>query len=155
MTTEVIAPLPIPEQTVIGQGSYTIPANKYALLTGNTAVGGACTSYNPSFGSAPVSVSGSANTVQNWLNAGDTISTDLALPNVTVTMPQDSNNSQTGRSNVLVNGIVFCSTYVNSVTGQGNGSGTHRHVYDGAVSWTAAIFPIPKNNLPDALKEGN
>lgn len=155
MTTEVLAPLPIPEQTIIGQGSYTVPANKYAFLTATASCGGSAGQTGQNFGSPSGSAGGTSNHNSSWLVAGDTVSISNSFPN---SSGSGSGSGQTvitsGYAFVLLNAVVFCVAYMAACSGTFNNV-IYRHFFTGSSSYTLSLFPIPKNNLPDKLKEGN
>jgi hypothetical protein len=151
MSTEINAPLAIPESVVVGTGSYTIPANKYAFVSTASTV----TFYRNGtiingFGqSSRGSISASANSNQHYLVAGNTITTSTSFPTV-----NSSNQSGGGyiygavaSAIVNVNGVNSSPSYAGCfMTASTNASIT---IFNstGTRGWSAAIFPIPKNNL--------
>ena len=152
MSTEINAPLAIPESVVVGTGSYTIPANKYAFVStastvtfyrNGTAVSGLGQNSRGS-------ISASANSNQHYLVAGNTITTSTSFPTV--------NHVNTSGSAGLFGAVASAIVNVNGVNSSpsyagcffaASGYNTTITIFNstGTRGWSAAIFPIPKNNL--------
>lgn len=171
MSTEVLAPLAIPEQVVVGSGSYTIPADRYGYLAGSCSFTGLA--YGPellnnSFNTTATFVnpdyqgSSSANNNQQWVKEGDTITVSSNFPNRTVSIGSFSGtyvggvNSLSGYYRILLNGQVFCvaSASARATTSISNGFATLKVTFDGQVGWSVSLYRIPKANLPTGLAEG-
>lgn len=141
MTTEVQQILPIPETVVVGSGSYTIPANKYAFISMSvTSARSIAWHARSSINTDNISgggASASATSNEQWITAGVTISTAQS----------------TGYCFVRLNGVSVCNSQ-SSVTNMGTGvvgAAYQTQANAQTVGWSASIFPIPKNNLPNEL----
>lgn len=174
MTTITKTILPIPEQVIVGSGSYTVPANKYGFFQGNVSVTGHSWASNTSNGYNTASAlsdryfsqdgnrqgTAGANNATQWLVEGDTISVSSNLPSV-----QSSGSTNTwlfanyrdAYARILLNGQpIVNARAAASISGRVNGSTVYGgYTFIGFTTWSVSIFPIPKNNLPDALIEGN
>lgn len=154
MSTILKSILPIPESVIMGSGSYVIPANKYAYINANTSTAtyGLVASVQLDYG---ISVSASANRANQWLVEGDTVNTQASYPAAT----RASGGGVSGNlaySMVTINGSVFCTSNA------GGGFATNTSLFgvnalasSGYTAWSVSLFPIPKNNLPSQLIEGN
>jgi len=137
MSTEVNAPLAIPEQTIVGTGSYTIPANRYGFISMTTSkaqthVG--VYSGGGGFGNG----NGSANSSSQWIVAGDSITTTTAQVNI--------------------NGVPACRSISSSATiiwpGVNPGGTAYGSSANNSQSWSVSLYRIPKANLPVGTAEG-
>lgn len=167
MSTEVQNILPIPESTVVGTGVYVIPANKYGFLSANTvSTGMGFTGNANNFNTVTAAYNGNtrhgsttANNAHQYVIAGDTISSDFNNPNRANSGTGGAfffeNNSLSGYFRVLLNGNVFCAAMSSALAGYMQSSGLLRCQFDGQRGWSVSLFPIPKNNLPAELIEGN
>jgi hypothetical protein len=158
--------LPIPEDVIVGSGSYVIPANKYAFFQAFATVSG---SKNQQSGTSTDNGTSmlpfaAANNCTQWLVAGDSITVSTTYTNRAGSTTWG--NTSTGAtpiiativSSVLLNATVICQALASVYAG--NGSSTTAATFcqvgsTGGVGWSAALFPIPKNNLPTQLIEGN
>lgn len=175
MTTVTNPVLPIPEDTIQGSGSYTVPANKYGFLSANTSfaaagwVGSGSTDYQnatrnmgSSLGSSDpfaISASASANNSTAWLKEGDLInSTSLTSTGATNSSSSAYIGFYTeGYNAIRVNGNDFCVSraaggYMKAASNGFTWTGVRA---TGRAGWSIALYPIPKNNLPLHLIEGN
>ena len=157
MTTEVLAPLPIPEQTIVGQGSYTVPANNYGHFQANTSAVGYTSSTTNGGSSGGVMGTGTANSCHQWVKEGDSISIGASFPSGGGTNSGQGfyNVFTNGYSFVYLNGLPVCNSFA-GVGSHKNSSGVNENYnITGTYAWSVSLFPIPKENLPDELKEGN
>ena len=157
--------LPIPESTVVGTGMYTIPANKYGYLQMN--VSGTSRPHNgPSAGgnatmSEQYTGGGGHNTAEQWVVAGDVITTVVLNPTTSgINLPLGNNFlANFGYARVLLNAVIVCDCYFSGcmeVSANIAGANGGFYMYSSATSsWSVSLFPIPINNLPDELIEGN
>lgn len=171
MSTEVLAPLAIPEQVVVGSGSYTIPADRYGYLAGSCSFTGLA--YGPeglnstfnttaNFYYPDYQGGSSANSNQQWVKEGDTISVSSNFPNRSVSIGAFSGsyvggvNSLSGYYRILLNGQVFCVAFASAraTSALANGFATLYVTFDGQVGWSVSLYRIPKANLPTGLAEG-
>ena len=169
MTTEVQQILPIPEDTIQGTGSYTIPANKYAKVTAcvssqsngwiglnnhyNTA--NQMSSGSSTFGHS-INATTDSNTGEYDLVEGDSIT---VLSNTT-DVSTNGNNYTDNYAAFRVNGTVVLRASSGASASWNRNSSGGSQMYVGVrtnqvIGWNASIYPIPKNNLPNELIEGN
>jgi hypothetical protein len=155
MSLELQRPLEIPESVVVGTGSYTIPANKYAKIS----VSNATASYQSFNGVAsgtidapiftPLHVNANTNNNSIIANAGTTISTALTPPPFYAAL--------TGLGGFFGSIAIYAYTRVNidgqaasiSYSGYTNlagGGASNSMQFALAYGWQASIFPISKIN---------
>ena len=136
--------LPIPEQTIVGTGSYIIPANRYGFISMSTTNGSSSAQSGYSgtggiFGGAGnASGSSSANSNHQWVSAGDSITTA---------------NSAGSYSDININGVTVCtssSTSSATMLGLATSVSSSR----GKVGWSVALYRKPIGNLPEGAAEG-
>jgi len=148
--------LPIPEQTIVGTGTYVIPANRYGKFCGNTSASVAGNSYLNGTSTGGVSGLGSgatSNSHNQDLVAGDTIT-------VSNTAPSGSNASANVTSflayaRILINGTPVCLAYARGAVGSTWNTVMFRVWSSSVVSgWSVALFRIPIGNLPQGAAEG-
>lgn len=158
--------LPIPEDVIVGSGSYTIPANKYAFFQAFATVAGskdssASTSQDNGDSTYPFAA---ANNCSQWLVAGDSITVSSTFTTRAggaswgTTSVNSNPVSATVVASILVNSTIICQANGTQYTNNASSvnAGTFCQIGStGAVGWSAALFPIPKNNLPTQLIEGN
>lgn len=175
MSTELISPIPIPEQTIVGSGSYTIPANKYGFLNANvnaSAVGWfgqSSIAYNNDFTIGHLTSTGDGNgsrsssavsaPVSQYLVEGDTITTQTNLPSTSYAGGSSRvsiSNYSDAYTRLLINGTIVAEASVGASSSTYSVNGWYSGIRcNGRVGWSVALYPIPKNNLPDEMKEGN
>ena len=172
--------LPIPEQTIVGTGTYVIPANRYAYFCANVASttwgwSGQTSHYNstsesPSdyFHSANAggptrSASASTNNHIQTLSAGDTIT----VSETSVTSQIDHNpagyarwaNYGSTESRVLINGTSVCMARSSGSCFTGYNNASSSGYYTGVKGyntqgWSCALYRKPIGNLPEGAAEG-
>lgn len=157
MSTEMTMPLAIPESTVVGTGSYSIPADKYGhinMTSSSTSV--VKHKHTGSGGTNSQGASASSNNGSQWLVAGDSVSTSNTAPSTTITTTSTS-ASIIAYARVLINGTTNCGarSSIGGGTDLSSGSPTVNLTSSVEAGWSVAIYPIPKNNLPTELIEGN
>lgn len=141
--------LPIPESVVVGSGSYTVPANKYAFLSASTAASqGGVSSTNMASSSA------TTNTIEQWLSAGSSISTTSSAPSALTgggLLANVSAANYTASATLQINGTTISAAraqgYLYATT---SGSQTY-YLTSASVGWCVSLFPIPVDNLPASL----
>lgn len=173
--------LAIPESTVQGSGGYTMPANKYGEIAYYNLVtcqmkGNCYFSSGQTFwvGHASVSLKGAFDFLNSRaegrqaLVAGDTVTVQTNAPvsasynnNLGAYVSQNSNGlDRSPYSRLLINGVIVGQAKVmfrasHNVSNGSNNAVFQRHQTEAIVGWGVAEFPIPKNNLPPELIEGN
>lgn len=131
-----------PEQIVTGTGTYVIPAGKYGLLTMNTSVAASARAASQNAASNS-NGSGSSNSVQQWVVAGDTITTQTSFPSISISTANSGNNV-IAYTKVLINGTVVCSSHA-GMAAQTTSSGsptTGNGASTGDASWSFAMYSI-------------
>lgn len=147
--------LPIPEEVVVGSGSYVIPANKYAYFQAHTAAAAAGSNDHNGAGGSVGTSGGASCAIEQWLIAGSSITTTLTTASAS-TSSNDATITSTSDARVSVNGTIICSAIVACRVGTSGSANTTAAISGSSrAGWSAAIFPIPKNNLPSQLIEGN
>lgn len=169
MTTEVQNILPIPSSVVVGSGSYTIPANKYAHFQANTSCTtmgwlGNSSGYNSTSNisnTAPAisqNASASANSCSQWVTAGTSI-TISATNNTSQILASTTSAIQTANYSdnfnaVRLNGVSVCISKSSGGASIFNNFSQTRYVgsrSSGNHNWSASIYDTPINNLPTEL----
>lgn len=159
MTTEVNTTLPIPEQVVVGSGMYVVPANRYGFLQANTAIAGRAGTSAQATTSGSASGSASANSANQWIKEGDTVTSLFLLPNASGAIQVSPSNTPPvvaeGFTGIYLNGTAFCISYA-SVSSHFYGSTTvdYTYTFGGNYAWSISLYRIPKANLPDGTAEG-
>lgn len=172
MTTISNSTLPIPDQVIVGSGSYTIPANRYGFFQFSTAISGGGWTHTNSNGynsttsgpgqsqKAPFQVSSSSNSGQQWLREGDSISTTQNTP---TTNTGTTNNVIAmyfdAYSYVLLNGVVINASRASGGVTNKEGTNFNSFGYYGVrftsnQGWSVSLYRIPKANLPAGAAEG-
>ena len=153
------SPLPIPDQTVVGTGTYVIPVDRYAdinMTSSHSATGSVSTTGGN--GNMSQTGTGTANNALIKGVAGDSItvsSSSPAISSLTTTTEKISNTS--GFHNVLLNSVVQCTSYGSvHLANSSSGNLAHRHQASqvGASGWSVSLYRIPKSNLPVGTAEG-
>lgn len=166
--------LPIPENTVQGSGGYTVPANKYVKFDGSAAISalgwvGTSTAYDSeglrsnSQNSASSSLTSTAtvSNINTTLMSGDTITVSSTVATVQSNMQSGNtswSNQANPRASININATPVC--IAKACCSSKNANYSSSGMYNGTrslaeIGWTAAEYPIPKNNLPTDLIEGN
>lgn len=158
MTTEVIAPLPIPEQVVVGSGSYTIPANRYGFLQAFSTIASRGATWGGGTNSGMVGPTSNGNDASQWVTEGDTITSSGSHPSGSgsYSNPAFAAPINTfGYSQVSLNGNPFCYSLA-GISSHFYGSATvnYSYAFDGTYGWSVSLFRIPKANLPTGAAEG-
>ena len=146
--------LPIPESTVVGTGTYVIPANRYGFLNMTASVSSYSHGYSQNVGCGGGG-GGAASNGSQWVLSGDSITTGSSHPTST-TSAATSPVAAEGNSWVFVNGAVNCaaSAGAGSSTVSSGGPFYAAAGTAGYVGWSVALFRIPKANLPVGTAEG-
>ena len=161
MTTLASSTLAVPEDVIVGSGSYVIPANRYGHFNATasmaaSSVGTPAAENNGSTGTG--SGSASATNCTQWVTEGDSI---------TVASRTQSTSSSSTASNVSttnyhyriinLNGIAQAAAYASHSAMTAGGSGVSKGCIgnaQGTFGWSVALYRIPKANLPTGAAEG-
>lgn len=163
MSTELNAPLPIPEQVIVGSGSYTVPADRYGFLS--MSVSSVCYAYCRDIISTTgtwkftATADGSSNNNHQYIKEGDSITVQASNPSGSTGGSGGSAiRVGSGYHRILINGVAVCVAHSRSAASMQNSSNsTWPNVttsHTGQAGWSLALYRIPKNNLPTGLAEG-
>jgi len=158
MTTLASSSLPVPEQVIVGTGSYTIPVNRYAYanLTSTVTWAGQDASNLNVNSLMSLGTSSTANKGGQWLVAGNTLSTSNSFPTDQMTYAGNvgATGGQYAYARVLINGTDNCASWAGcSSFNRGTSTSTVLRS-TGAAGWSASLYRIPKGNLPSGAAEG-
>ena len=164
--------LPIPEKIVSSQdhANYTVPSGYYGFLQMSVAATGAGSIDGDQGGT--VTSSAEANSAKQWIPTGSVIAVSTSNPQgvsrprrlgSTATVNYSSvSRVTTARASILINGSEAC-TVLASASSDSNSFSRSSSVPINTVgartshsvntAWTLSLFPIPKANLPEGLRE--
>lgn len=150
--------LAIPEQVIVGSGSYVIPEDRYGFLSMSTSVGARADNGDTNNNGSGAGASGgsSANSNHQWVTAGDILNTSNSYPSASYTGSFGTPSRIHAHSRVQINTVNVCVSYASAsggkmasaTTGYSNASSS------GFASWSLSLFRIPKANLPVGAAEG-
>ena len=166
MSTEINAPLAIPEADAQGFGSYTIPANFYGHLVACAAStsGPYMQSANTATtftlqGSGGASSAATTSNNSQWVRAGQSITVQSSVKSYSTSRTSIGGiqaNTYNSFYRIYLDGVDFVSAWSNAQIHSYNYSQFINMgvISGGTYGWHVALFRIPKNNLPTGLAEG-
>lgn len=159
MTTLARSIMPVPDQIVVGSGSYVIPANRYGFIsmtTSSSAAGYGITSNNDG-GVVAAGCSGGSNSNHQYLKAGTSISVQSSAPSGTTNAGSGvATRATDGYARILIDGVVCCVSNSSSASSSYRASNTNLAYtqHFSSVGWSVSLFRIPKANFPVGTAEG-
>jgi len=127
--------LQIPEQLIVGTGSYVVPVNRYGFISMSVSCSARGDNGDTNNNSSGAGASGgsSSNANHQYITEGTVINTSNSYPSASYTGSFGNPQRVDGHSRVQLNAVA-------STTGW--------------AAWSLSLYRIPKANLPVGAAEG-